>query len=971
MKKTLKYFALLFVGLAVVSCSDGDLVKGGSRPTYHSGDEIVFGASAAVPTGNESAKNSRTAYGNVSTDGKSIAINWVAEDQIDIACPQATAAQSATYKIVTPEADASKATNLARITPGAGLQWNGTGVHDFYGIYPSKAVFEDKTKYPETMIERPSFVLDCKAGKAIGHMPMNYTATVRSKVGNVWTVAPNMDYAFMVAKKSTNLSEVNAQGLSLQFMPLATCLEFDITANVFYNGEPTTDAKYAIQLDRVEFISVKGTKLSGDFEYNFNAAQEKELKNTSTDDRTNINLHLSYPGMKEPVKLVNNDVCKINVFLMPDKKIEAGDLKVRLWFTVDGKYQRQRTATLGKEIQFKHKYFFKNFKMPKVNADLQGSNWFSAVDDRAMMNQISMICAGNAFSSESKLPWSSREQIADYQTLWNNGIRAFEFVTQTSNPNGSNNTNANVEEGLTHEHFVCGEFEWDGRPGVYATKPSGTEGVKTHTFGEAFASLAQYLVEPEYSAFKDECLVIIARYHAANDSYDPTRYVQDLQKFLNTVSTTGVALPDGGKKIKVPAEKFVLLTANSTAVDLKGKIAIVVRPGDDAYCEYGQVATTQKAWDALSADWKNKICYIENWGSAYDRWDTRYKKMNFSTTAEGKTDTAYVDVAREGTWNKAIDQQTPNFDVNGYTAHPAYSEVEGALWGVSRSTTEFLLPWLNYNTKETLPLGFGEFNFAENFNFHTKVNGVTNGGLVQEWARVIPNDKSSVFQACGKLPKLSSEKEDLEVHYYLNKDDWQKGYAYLWYQWPTSYDQKLRAIKYVFEQSVARTGASTDPLCVNVLSGYFADKNHQNSFEPFELNYKATFPNGLAYNYSEKEKTFTPKNQGNGGNYAALAANLNIALYDYLTGKELKQGPWGLVQINYLGATAAQFAENAGPAGKSNLYGANAEEAATKTNNLMKLFIANNFSFPLKQGEAKQKQQNIEIGTTEDPVITE
>ena len=946
------------MGLAVVSCSDDDLVNGGNHPTYHSGDEIVFGASASIPTGNQNAKNSRTAYGNV-IDGNKIAINWAENDQIDIACPQAGGNKNASYQVVVdPVKPSSTSSLLTRVTPGAGLQWNGEGVHDFYGIYPSKAVFENKSKYPATMLERPSFVLDYAAGKAIGHMPMNHTATERKKEGNVWTVTPNMDYAFMVAKKSTSLAEVNAQkGLSLQFMPLATCLEFDITANVFYNGAATTDPSHAIQLDRVEFISTKGTNLSGNFEYDFNAAPGAELKNTSTDTRTNVNLHLSYQGMTEPVKLVNDDVCKINVFLMPDKKIVAGDLQVRLWYTVDGKYQRHRTAILGKDIQFKHKYFFKNFKMPKVNADIQGSTWFSAVDDKAMMNQISMICAGNAFSSESALPWSSREQIADYQTLWNNGVRAFEFVTQTSNPNGSNNTNANPAEGLTHEHFVCGEFEWDGRPGAYATKPAGTEGVKTHTFGEAFASLAQYLVEPEYTTFKDECLIIIARYHAANDGYNPERYAQDLVNFLNTVSTTGVSLPKGdknaGKKIIVPENKFVLLTANSTAKDLKGKIAIVVRPGDDAYCNYAGVKTTGNVWASNASKWKNKVCYIENWGSAYDRWDTRYSN-----------------VAREGTWNKE-----------------GLPEVESTLWGVSRSETEFLLPWSVESTNETLDMDFNRkaTTFTEQFNFATKVNG-DGKGLVQEWARVIPESESSFFQACGTKPSLSSKDEktlSTEYLYYTDRPviTWNQttGNAYIWYQWPSSYNQKLKAIKYVFKQSVARKGASTDPLCINVLSGYFADVNHQNSFEPFEESFTTDrFVNGRPGS-SSNLWTFTPKNQGNGGNYAALAANLNIALYDYLTGKELERGPWGLVQINYLGATAQQFKDNAGPKGKANLYGANAKEAAQKTSNLMKLFIANNFSFPLSHGDAgttpdpqpQPGQQNLEIGTTEEPVITD
>ena len=960
------------MGIVVVSCSDDDLVDG-ARKTYHSGDAIEFGVSASVPAGNENSKNSRTIYGdhnvNANGDGK-IDINWVKDDLLDIACPQASVTQLATYGIPEVGDDPSKVTGLQLVSPAAGLRWNGDGDHDFYGIYPSKTVFDDKVKYPETMVEKPSFELKItdKGKQAVGFLPLNYTAKVHTTgqtadgKNTVYTISPNMDYAFMVAKNTTNLAAVNTSGLALEFQPLATALSFEIKANLVHGGSSANSSE--ILLDHIELVS-KTKNISGKFVYDFETG---ELKNTSTDSRNHMNMYLNYKGMdvaKQGIKLKNGDVCKVNFFLMPEYDLDPNDLQVRIWFIVGGQYQRQRVATLGKEIKMRHMYVYKNFQLPKISVDITGSTWFSAVDDRALMNQVSMICAGNAFSSAERIPWANREQVLDYKKLWDYGVRAFEFVTQSCARTGYKDEEY-PEVGLMNEHFVCGELEMDGKEDPY--NPNKDKNIVSATFGEAFANLAKFLIRDEYKEYHNETLVLITRYHAVCDGYNPSRYVKNLSDFLFYAAKTGVK-DDEGVTFTVPADKYVLLTSASTAGDLKGKIAIVVRPGDDAYCEYAGKPLTGVAREQLASPWKEKLCYVENWGSAYDRWDTRYSGFQ-----------------REGTWAK-ISEGTENY---------AASVFESYLWGVGRNSTtvdnskapemQLLLNWWDGtssyqpgpNSTYLTSYDFKTGKPLEQFNFVHKVNGNVAGGYIQEWARVVSSDFAwgkGVLPADLNDEQVKGEALSAEYHYKKGPDNADyKGTAHLWFRWPESYAQKMRAVKDVFRKSVERVGADREPFCINVLSGYFADKYHNNSFEPFQASFQAFVKNNPG---NSQTITFTPRGQGNGGNYAALAARINSDVFDYLTSTKLKQGPWGLVQVDYLGATAAEFEKWSGPetgvekGNNARLHGGDAWTAEVASRNLMKLFIVNNFAFPLKKGAPDKASIEVDTTPKDEIIITD
>ena len=945
MRKTCKLFILLLTGVYMAACSE-DFFE--DRTPIATGDEIVFGANASVASGNKRANDTRTSFGDVDASNAKIAINWSANDMIDIACPEAVGTTRATYKIPVSENGKPTALALERVSLEAGLQWNGAGVHNFYGAYPSAETFKDGNKYPMTMLERPNFEVNPATKTAKGFMPMNYTARdlTPKMVGTKrhYMLAPNMDYAFMVAHTASTLEQASQPGslLTLNFEPLSTILEFDITANTI--GLTNTTDPNEIQLDRVELVAASGQAITGNFSYDF---ATKKLVNTDKQDRSNINLFLRYEGMAagSGVKLRKDDVCTVNFFLMTDRDIAPKDLKVKIYYTA-GTAERFCTATLGTDIKFKHKYVFRNFRMPEIKGNLKGSTWFTAVDDDVYMNQISMICAGNAFSNDPKLHWFTRQQVMDYTQLWDKGIRAFEFVTQSCARSGMGD-NPTPIWGLKDEHFVCGEIEMDGLEHEWC--PGKDTNVKSVTFGDAFMNLAKFLIAPEYKDFHRETLIIIARYHAVCDGYNPERYVRNLTDFLDYVSTTGI------NGITIPKDRFVLLNSNSTAGDLKGKIAIVVRPGDDDYCAYLNVKSTSQL--NLRAPWNKKLCFVQNWGSAYDRWDTRF-----------------AGVAREATWNK---KQLSTVEANLWAA--------GRNDGISNGQTEYeplydcKYQGGSLNGQIDLLDGFKDYTtMTPAFNFNATINGKQNSGYIQEWGRVIPDDLNNVPVSALNEAKTSVENFENSYSYTLKtwKGSWpynsyydetkKMGTAYLWYKWPGSYQEKMDAIKNVFQKSVTRTGAVDEPFCINVLSGYFADKQKMNSLEPFIDGMNRTLKNVDLKNVDLK---FNAQNQGNGGNYAALACHLNKDVFEYLKSPELQQGPWGLVQMDYLGATATDYKTNAGP--QQNLHGGDAAAAESATISMMKMFITNNFSFPLVKRKTAPQYVDVQVTQTDEVVVSE
>lgn len=835
MKKINKIVAFLCMGLTVAGCNEDELIS--NTQNFTPGKEIVFGAIAET----ESAK-SRTVYGDLNDSKNLIEVNWVTGDKLEIASPQ-TSTLRAEYKVTGIAADNTgfvekhAAATLEKLGE-TGLQW-GTGTdYTFYAMYPSYSQLEEEG-------ESLANVELSTDGTLIGYLPtMQNPKTVVEKKDGGYMIAPNMSYAYMVAKEeysTTKLDEsgntvANDEKINLDFTSLVTALQFDITANTI--GQQS-DGTQNLTITSVSLYSKSGLEICGNFKYDYNTNQS-EAANTATGfNRVTMEFSDGYT-------LSKGEYCDVTFFILPtEEPIPAEDLKLQVFFEVGGTTQ-VRTATINTAITPRKKYCFNDLLLPEIKADVTGSSWFSALDPNTYISQLSIPVAGNAFSSyyAGGDEQYNKEQVKTYQELWNLGIRGFEFCTALGNTDG-------IAKGtLEDEYFVCNGQEMNAN--------------NAPTFGDAFRYLENMLGVREY---EKECLVIIATYKSfsGDGGFNPAQYVKDLEAFI-----------EANADIK---NRLVKLTPTSTVGDLQGKIAIIVRPSDDEYIDMDgleyPVATN------------TNLTIVNNWGSSVDCWDRRFG----SSYARQKV-----------------------FSQGG-------SYVEDYLYGVSTSESTF-----------TAGKDFtGGYPTVDNFNF-----SFNDGDFhIQEFARVVP------------------ENTTLQNGFYANVSDYtgifNRTYRYLWVKWPESYNQKTAMIDATLTASQATKGGSdANTVFINSLCGYYVTTDHHYSYLPY------------AGDYQYDSYKFSCDKAGMGGDIAGLSADLNTYFYNKL--KEVegtdKQGPLGLVMMNYIGASDTDFSNS------EYVDASSASVASTASAALPNLIFMNNFKFPLATKNTTEDSQTVEYNAS-------
>ena len=1054
MKTTNKFLAMamLLSGVAFTSCQDESEFNTVPIPV---GDEVMFGASAYFERGILGGET-RTEYGNISQDSSYVALNWVKGDKIEIVCPQdASGTKQAVYIIadgveggidegyVGEETDGNSYSSMLKKEDESGLRWGegytGTlndsqteGLHDFYALYPSRSSFKEEGHEGNIKIETEGTGQDAVV-KVTGTMPVaqNPSQSLTKIAANGDTpahyiVQPDMRYAYMVAKTTVSryrLADEEEAPIKLEFTPLVTALQFDITGGLVAMDQSPTVKEVTIM--QVSLSSKSGKSICGNFTYNYTTG-ECVTSNTGTEGFNRITMDLTDNGVGGAT-LAQGEFCDVTFFLLPTAEITSGDLQLTIMYEVNGNVQ-YKVATIGKNLVAKKKYYFKDLVLPPIQNNISGSSWFGALDDPIYMQQVSLPVAGSAFSNLSTDVGSevigepvisyTRQQVKDYQILWDMGVRGFEFITQTT-------TGSEYAEDLGGLHLVCGE----------SILPN------SGTFEEAFDYLAKFIVDNEkYPDYKDECLILICRYHAVNDLYNPEQYTTDLMNFLNRKINS--------QEYGLTADHFVDFGQGGLTVgDVKGKICIIIRPGDDDYMTW-LTGNKTSAIELTGEQLANKVLLVQNWGSAFDRWDLRYGS-NF---------------AAEATWNNEIHGGKDNF--------------EDYLFAFSNSQTEAPSE-SSFKADRPAP--------AEIFLLERAAKGTSLTPMIQEWQRVIPKELDDQIICTYNDENYQNENNG----------------NYLWVRWPESYTERTKAIDYTFQQSVAERGKASAKMFINTLSGYYATKRHMNSLEPFmrdfysggttttsygpasynttvgnlkidgktkyyiylpyrylylggskegpsemyDYNYDGdeyvwtlnstengfTMQNGaglfLAYNgtannidkgdyyylttdeneavslvyeegrfsyysigcirranatgrwmnprsakdeyplmewdeldgncevifYEQVSKTetsgaltITPKDQGKGGNFAELAVDMNTYVYNKLVNKEYGVGPYGLVVMDYIGASAVDFATHGG---QEYSEAAEREAAATASTALIRLIYMNNFAFELLRKE--------------------
>ena len=902
MKKYINIFAVLAMALFVGSCED-ELEQEFQYIKVVPGEEIQFGASAAFES---SVGSTRTIYGDINGTGTGslIEVNWVPnQDRIQIISPHAGGADIAEYQVISTNNETvtpgngtdgkfeefSQATTLQRIGE-AGLQWTNATEYDFYAMYPSheqlKEVVkevEDTDDYGLKNVYESGLPV---SGKMIGYLPVTQDpvttdpAPAEDGESRVVKVQPDMRYAYMAAKAHYKIPENGKikDAIQLNFQSLVTALEFDITVNEIAQQ---SDGKKLIDIMALMLTS-KEHDICGKFEYTFPEGSTTDIsdgsiaiQNATTQNYRSITMGFGQNGIQG---LAKGDVVKATFFILPSAGIEenfkAEDLKLTVMYKVAGQPQI-KTATIKKAISPCKYTHFTNVLLPKIDNKVKGSAWFSALDSNIYVSQVSIPVASNVFASSIYFKGDAynnlHQQVKKYTDLWDMGVRGFEFVNRKSGYNV--NMNNQPTRSLTDAHFVV-----DENPLVS----------DTINFGVAFETLAGKLRDNP-----NECLILVCTYQAISDGYNPNYYVQQLLNYLDDFVA--------GNTLGFTKEHFVKMNASSTVRDLRGKIAIIIRPGDDDRYESNSTTAsiTLSSNDGTTVtDWSSNVTLIQDWGTAFDVWDRRYS-----------------DVAREAQFETQYRAQNkPNL-----AQRPLF---EDWLWGAGGSNSG---EYYEYNHNGEIDAGNNNFdNFGKgekptprsSFNYEHACADSTKA-YVQEWARVVPESMAGTMIYTG----------------FSNNN------VYLWVNWPESYDEKLEAIDGLFKKSVQTKGdPQAQGLYINSLSGYYIDKNVKPGLLPFKANYSTRYFGAVWYDWSSewRDGNIEANNMGKGGDHVTLAYDLNKYVYGILSGTEnltdgikLAEGPWGLVMMEHIGNTT--------------------KGADDKSVALVNLIMMNNFRFPLAQ----------------------
>lgn len=903
--------AVLASGLAFTACQDDDFVQ---YTAFEVGEEIRFCASAAQ----DGSATTRTVYGATGTinDTVYIALNWEVGDKMEIVSPQAALSGGtgkAVYAIDDPnisegfngETKGHSNASMLKKEGESGLQWGvgytkdvdksgaidakiEEGWHDFYALYPSSNSF---TSEAEGQIALDLLqVNDEVRPTATGYMPIVQKPDVKKGDGDgisegvsedgkntIYTIHPDMRYAYMVATTQTSrYKKVDEEDppIQLEFKPVTTALQFEITANEIdeINGSELTIT--SIQLTTAPNVT---KNICGYFTCDYLSGQMYAQNDNETYNR----IYLDISGAKKPITLKQDDKCDVTFFVLPTQDFNAGDLQLQIFFTLNGSPQ-VRTATINRPLYKMKKYHFKNLLMPPFATKVTGSTWFSALDNQALLSQVSIPVAGNVFANIEYVEGSLVQQVADYETLWDMGVRGFEFVNR-SRRDESKNPKISNDYSIAEEHFVCAEDVLSGTP----------------TFHTAFNTLVSKYYENEQT--KQETLIILCTYQPGTDGsgydgYDPQRYVYNLLNYLRDYTTPG---NDYSNTLGITKGHFVQISSASTVKDIKGKIAIIIRPGDDDRWDSKTSGTNTAAIELTTSagnDWSDNVVLIQDWGTAYDVWDRRFDGFARESTFE----TEYVKGDRPQVenylWGLSKNKNDDSFTPFGFSGNNDFCN------GVADASFD----------TEVKPKAFKEFQFK-----HAVTGGSFANAYVQEWCRVVK--KNTGYWYTGQSGSVGTGLTGGSVT------------GYLVVNWPESLSEKKEAIKDLFEYSVNRVEGENN-IYINVLSGYYVSKDYNKSYLPFKKTFSSQVRDVII---GDEVVDITPSGQGKGGDFVGLAHDLNEYTYNLLSatpgsntaGALSKQGPWGLVVMDHIGNTAGGTDD--------------------KSVDLVNLIMMNNFKFPL------------------------
>ena len=413
-----------------------------------------------------------------------------------------------------------------------------------------------------------------------------------------------------------------------------------------------------------------------------------------------------------------------------------------------------------------------------------------------------------------------------------------------------------------------------------------------------------YAVTYENEKIKDKKLILADKWFDLGTLGAGTLGVEDY-KFIVPIWVTDNV--EGNISIRVVAEN-IPEEYETTVNDMMGKIALIVRPGDDErwgyenleFQEYeapflgfigGQAyrpcynpltlfsissitndgATSYVLSDYLvneiPADLKDNMLVIKDWGM--DSWDS---------------------------WHRRFGEEYYYYYATTATNYDKITDAKRTI--VSKHKYEDQL--LGGAAPEGAPTE------RKYYYDHAMSNGAT--AYIQDMVRVVK-----------------------EKHEYKRTNS-------ITVTWEESLNEKKNAIAGLFQEAVKSKDAVSNNIYINNLSGYFITTGHEVSLYP-------------CYDYGTWGNYFS--NSGKGGDYKDCANTLTPYVYGILSGSsklsdgtKLAEGPWGLVMMDYIGT-------------------------ATSSQNLTNLIMLNNFSFSLNQKQDVNPAAEMRVELSDEKISPE
>lgn len=797
--KTYKHlFTLAMAGLLAVSCQEDTAINTTLRPA-EVGDPILFGASAAYENANPG--QTRTEYSGDVVDGKET-IWWVpGTDKVQIYCAEASVpgftgngAHISHYVVMGEKSNGAGKENWLQKLSEHSLAWGTQDEHVFYGMYPSSLMFvkaDNSTSIGADYMENITMKETVMSGYIhTEQVPASVTNTASSGAPAKYVAKPDMHYAYMIAKTITTRKKAyevgpnGVNGVSMNFIPLATALEVTLSL-------PTSaDAKVDVNPVPIAQVSVQGNGVAGQFStdlQNWNGQTLEGLTVNSGNYSNTITIPVDAStgtdGAAMGLLLKPGESFTFTVFLHPNADIDA----LKIGFSSDKQGANTTYKSIGDVgIVALKKNVGIDLRLPVKfeHKPLDLSAWMAQIEDKNIqISRLSLPGTGNSFSYGTTI--TTNKQYYQAQTLtfeqqWNAGIRAFEIVTDRAN-----NTNGT---GFSSLVLQCGKE--DVKDATIGNNTSAPEITVTEAVDAILAKLA---------ANPSETALAVFTYQPEGASPDRRGYAY-MYAFMNFINQSKYN------------NKLVLFSPTLTLAQAQGKLMIVVRPNSkdegDYYSRYSKDNAGQdpRIWTAIqeriTGTNSQYVVAVNGCGTGKDKWGARGFKITATEENETKTNPAR-DISN---WNGAMNNPSNQWWIEQYMYNGGNVTDEYRYTGGEEQTVRNQAGQTATITRAPL----NPLNPTEVLNFGYQTNRDYQCWY-QEWSRVL---SANIKQEAGSWIDPTRG----------------RGYNYHAIDWFESYSEKLSNAKTTFDMATSGLYDGTHDgygayVFINSLCGYLAKDN--------------------------------------------------------------------------------------------------------------------------------------------------